>query len=371
MKLRIKILLFLVFGLIQANATTGTGKIAGKVIDKKTAEELIGVTVIVEGTSFGAATDFEGNFIIGNLKPGNYNLILSYVSYEKKILKGVEVKAGEVTNVNISIEASQKQLNEVVVQAEMRRENASALLLTQKKSTSISDGVSADMIKKTPDATTGDVMKRVSGTSIQDNKFAVIRGLNDRYNTAYINGAPLPSSESDRKAFSFDIIPSNMLDNMVINKSATPDLPGDFAGGLITINTKDIPEKKFTSVSVGGSYHSISTFKEGNTYNGGNTDWLGVDDGTRLVPSDIPERGAYNSQSLEDKVNSSKKFNSDWKTQSISALPINYSLQLSGGNSYKVGKKDEFGFIVSAYTITAGLVGFTGAFFVDNTWWFS
>ncbi|MBP7510670.1 MAG: TonB-dependent receptor [Bacteroidia bacterium] len=348
MKLRIKILLFLVFGLIQANATTGTGKIAGKVIDKKTAEELIGVTVIVEGTSFGAATDFEGNFIIGNLKPGNYNLILSYVSYEKKILKGVEVKAGEVTNVNISIEASQKQLNEVVVQAEMRRENASALLLTQKKSTSISDGVSADMIKKTPDATTGDVMKRVSGTSIQDNKFAVIRGLNDRYNTAYINGAPLPSSESDRKAFSFDIIPSNMLDNMVINKSATPDLPGDFAGGLITINTKDIPEKKFTSVSVGGSYHSISTFKEGNTYNGGNTDWLGVDDGTRLVPSDIPERGAYNSQSLEDKVNSSKKFNSDWKTQSLSALPINYSLQLSGGNSYKVGKKDEFGFIVSA-----------------------
>jgi hypothetical protein len=125
-------------------------------------------------------------------------------------------------------------------------------------------------------------------------------------------------------------------------------LPGDFAGGLITINTKDIPEKKFTSVSLGASYHSISTFKEGNTYNGGKTDWLGVDDGTRTIPNGIPERGAYNGQSMDDKINSSKQFNDDWKTQAISSLPLNYSMQLSGGNSYKVGKKDEFGFIVSA-----------------------
>lgn len=323
------------------------GKIAGKVIDKKTGEDLLGVTVVVEGTSTGAATDYEGKFMIGNVKPGIYNLLISYISYQKKLIKGVEVKAGEVTNIAISIEESQKELNEVVIQADLKRETASALLIQQKKSTSISDGVSADMIKKTPDATTSDVMKRVSGASIQDNKFAIIRGLNDRYNTAYINGAPLPSSESDRKAFSFDIIPSNMLDNMVINKSATPDLPGDFSGGLITINTKDIPEKQFISVSSGVSYHSISTFKEGNTYNGGKTDWLGIDDGTRTIPSGIPERGFYNGQAIEDKVNSSMKFNDDWKTQKISSLPLNYSFQFAGGNSYMINKKDQFGFIIS------------------------
>lgn len=327
----------------------GTGKIAGKVVDKKTGEELIGVTVIIEGTSFGAATDFEGKFIIGNLQPGVYNLSATYVSYTKKIIQGIEVKAGEVTSINFSIEESQKELNEVVIKAELKKETASALLIQQKRSTSISDGISADMIKKTPDATTGDVMKRVSGTSIQDNKFAVIRGLNDRYNTAYINGAPLPSSESDRKAFSFDIIPSNMLDNMVITKAATPDLPGDFSGGLITINTKDIPEKKFISTSFGASYHSISTFKEGNTYNGGKTDWLGIDDGTRSIPSGIPARGLYNGQAIDDKINSSQQFNGDWSTQHMSSLPLNYSMQFSTGNSYKLrNSKDDFGFIVSA-----------------------
>jgi len=349
MKLKIIfILILLALGIVQTQAAAGTGKISGKVIDKKTGEDLIGVTVVIEGTSFGAATDFEGNFVIGNIQPGTYSISVSYVSYAKKSIKGIEVKANEVTNVSISLEESKKELNEVVVQAELKRETASALLIQQKKSTSISDGISADMIKKTPDATTGDVMKRVSGTSIQDNKFAVIRGLNDRYNTAYINGAPLPSSESDRKAFSFDIIPSNMLDNMVITKAATPDLPGDFAGGLITINTKDIPEKKFSSVSMGMSYHSISTFKQGASYTGGKTDWLGVDDGTRGLPTSIAGRGLYNTQSVEEKVNASSAFNSDWKTQQLSSLPLNYSLQFSTGNSYKFKAKNEFGYIVSA-----------------------
>ena len=100
----------------------------------------------------------------------------------------------------------------------------------------MSDGISAESIKKTPDRTTSDVLKRVSGASIQDNKFVIIRGLNDRYNAAYINGAPLPSSESDRKAFSFDIFPANLLDNLVVVKTAAPDQPADFAGGISVLN---------------------------------------------------------------------------------------------------------------------------------------
>jgi len=85
--------------------------------------------------------------------------------------------------------------------------------------------------------------------------------LNDRYNTAYINGAPLPSSEPDRKAFSFDIFPSNMLDNLIITKTATPDLPGEFAGGVVQINTKSVSDKNFQSISVGSGYNTITTGK--------------------------------------------------------------------------------------------------------------
>lgn len=345
MHMKVKLLLAVLVILGQTVFAATTGKIAGKVIDKKTGEELIGVTIVIEGTTFGAATDFEGKFQIANVQPGTYNLVASYVSYTKKTIKGVEVKAGEVTSVSITLEESSKELKEVVVQGTLKKETSSALLIQQKKNVSISDGISADMIKKTPDATTGDVMKRVSGTSIQDNKFAVIRGLNDRYNTAYINGAPLPSSESDRKAFSFDIFPSNMLDNMVITKTASPDLPGDFAGGLITINTRDIPEKKFISFSTGVSYHSLTTGKAGIGYNGSSTDWLGFDDGKRQLPEGIPDRGAYNSD--PNKIENARKFDDDWTLLRKNALPINFSFGLSGGNSYKIGKKNEFGFIVS------------------------
>ena len=328
-----------------ASAQTN-GKIAGKVSDKKTGEELIGVSVIIEGTTIAVATDIEGKYTL-SVKPGTYNVVFSYVSYQKKVVTGVVVKEGQTTLLNSLLDDAAQDLKEVVIQAEARRETSAALLLDQKRSSSISDGVSADLIRKSGDATTSDVMKRVSGTSIQDNKFAIIRGLNDRYNTAYINGAPLPSSESDRKAFSFDIFPSNMLDNMVITKTASPDLPGDFAGGLITINTKDIPEKKFVAVSLGASMHSITTGKKGYTYEGGKTDWLGYDDGTRAVPSGLPARLQYEKSDAATKYNSSLKFNDNWKTQTVGSIPMNNSIQLSGGNSYKVGKSDEAGFIVS------------------------
>ncbi|MFN5544375.1 MAG: TonB-dependent receptor domain-containing protein [Bacteroidota bacterium] len=322
------------------------GRISGKITDKKTGEELIGVAIQVEGTSFGTVTDYEGKFNL-SIAPGTYNLIFSYISYSKKIVKGIEVKSKDVTTINVTLEQSTQELNEVVIQAEARKETASALLIQQKKSVAISDGVSADLIKRTPDATTSDVMKRVSGTSIQDNKFAVIRGLNDRYNTAYINGAPLPSTESDRKAFSFDIFPSNMIDNMVITKTASPELPGDFAGGVITINTKDIPEKKFISFGISSSVHSITTFKEGYRANRGANDWIGLDDGTRALPSGIPARLAFEQSSPAEKYNSSFKFNDQWQAENIPAIPVNTSINFSAGSNFKIKEKQEVGFILS------------------------
>src|SRR5690606_23150562 len=163
----------------------------------------------------------------------------------------------------------------------------------QKNSASVSDGISAEAIRRTPDKNTSDVLKRVSGASIQDNKFAIVRGLNERYNAAYLNGAPLPSSESDRKAFSFDIFPSNMLDNLVITKTARPDMPGEFAGGIIDISTKSIPEKNFISVSVQSSYNTLATFKTQYYYKGGKMDWLGLDDGRRALPSVVPDMDKF------------------------------------------------------------------------------
>jgi outer membrane receptor protein involved in Fe transport len=147
-------------------------------------------------------------------------------------------------------ETATQSLNEVVVTATYRQETVGALYAQQKNAISISSGIVADQIRRSPDRNTSEVLKRVSGTSIQDGKFIVIRGLSDRYNTALLNNAILPSSEPDRKAFSFDIVPSNLVDRIVISKTASPDLPGDFAGGVTQIITKDIPDRNFFGVAI-------------------------------------------------------------------------------------------------------------------------
>ncbi|MFN8115675.1 MAG: TonB-dependent receptor [Bacteroidia bacterium] len=324
-----------------------TGKIVGKMIDAKTGETLPGATIMIEGTTKGASADFDGNYTLSGLQPGKYNLVASYITYDNKKFIGVEVKANDATEFNIGLDQSSSQtLGEVVVQAEMNKENTNTLLVLQKNNASVSDGISSEAIKKTPDRSTSDVLKRVSGASIQDNKFAIIRGMSDRYNAAYLNGSPLPSSESDRRAFAFDIFPAGILDNLVILKTATPELPGDFAGGVILITTKNIPEKNSTSVSISGGYNSLTTFKNFKTYKGGKYDALGLDDGTRQLPNTLPSTKEYSEITLNtDKIEEAKKINYDWSLQNKNGLP-NFNLQFSQANVFKLFKKD-FGSIVA------------------------
>ena len=324
-----------------------TGKIVGKIVDAKTGETLPGATVLIEGTTKGASADFDGNYSLGGLAPGKYTIIASYITYDNKKFVDVEVKANDVTEFNITLDQSSSQtLGEVVVQAEMNKENTNTLFVMQKNNASVSDGISSESIKKTPDRSTSDVLKRVSGASIQDNKFAIIRGMSDRYNAAYLNGSPLPSSESDRRAFAFDIFPSGILDNLVILKTATPELPGDFAGGIILINTKNIPEKNSTSVSISGGYNSLTTFKDFKTYKGGKTDWLGLDDGARQLPNGIPDTKEYNKISSDyEKTVQARKVDYDWTLQNKIALP-NLNLFVTQANVFKLFKKD-FGSIVA------------------------
>lgn len=311
--------------------------IRGKVIDEKTGETLPGASVIIEGSTIGGNTDMDGYFTIGNVTPGTYKISCRLISYTTKIIEGVIVKTGEPAYLTISMGNASTDLGVVEVTVTMNKETNSALLIMQKNSATVSDGVSSESIKRTPDKNTSDVLKRVSGASIQDNKFAIIRGLNDRYNAAYINGAPLPSSEPDRKAFSFDIFPSNMLDNLVIVKTATPDLPAEFAGGIIQINTKNIPDKNFQSLSFGGGYNTITTGKEQVYYQGGKLDWLGLDDGTRAMPDEIPSKADFPIK-MDDQAALAKKTNVDWRLYNKNFSP-NYNFQYSTGYTVPLSGK--------------------------------
>lgn len=233
--------------------------ISGKVIDKLTGETVIGATVNIEGTSAGTVTDIEGNFKL-TVVPGNYTLTIRYVGYDAGAVK-VEAKANQVVTVEYAMEEGKEtSLKEVVVTATASKTSDVVMYIEVKKSPYIASGITSSEIRKTPDRTVGDILKRVTGASIQEGKFVIIRGMNDRYNAGYLDGALLASTESDRKAFAFDFIPANLIDNLSIVKAGSPDLIGDFGGGVILINSKSVPDRFSQSISIGAQFHSLTTF---------------------------------------------------------------------------------------------------------------
>ncbi|MFN0034367.1 MAG: TonB-dependent receptor domain-containing protein [Saprospiraceae bacterium] len=321
-----------------------TGIIAGKIIDSQTAEALIGVSVRLDEGAGGAVTDIDGNYRIVNVAVGKHKISVNYTGYTAKSIEDVEVKAGEATTMDVAIEdGTSAALAEVVVVAKAKRESTSALTIFQKNSVTMADGISSETIKRTPDRTTGDVIRRVSGASIQDGKFAIIRGLNDRYNIAMLNGALLPSTEADRKAFSFDLFPSAMIDNLVVIKTASADLPGDFAGGAIIVNTKDIPEQNYVSVNASAGVNNITTFKPYMNAASGGTDWLGIDDGVRALPANYPTTSGYNTASPDEKVRFSQSLPNDWAIAEKGSASPNLGFQMVSGIVTNSEKKVQFG----------------------------
>jgi Outer membrane protein beta-barrel family/CarboxypepD_reg-like domain/TonB-dependent Receptor Plug Domain len=327
--------------------------IKGNTIEETTGKPLPGVTVKIKDTSFSTISDSEGNFIIRGVAIGKFNLQFSAFTFETKVISDVETNNNETTNLIVSL-SKNNSLDEVVVKTtKAKTESLKSLLTLQKNSIRVSDGISAETIKRTPDRTTSDVLKRISGASVQDNKFVIIRGLNDRYNASYLNGAPLPSSEPDRKAFSFDIFPANMIDNLVIYKTASPDLPGEFGGGVIEINTKAAPDKNFETIAIGSGYNTITTGKNEKYYNGGKKDWIGIDDGTRALPNSFPSTAVMqnlqkinNESSVLKLAELSKSYQTDWNLYNKKFSP-NRNLQYTIGKHFKLKGAESIGLLVS------------------------
>ena len=315
------------------------GKVEGKITDAKTGASLAGVSVLIKGTSKGVASDVEGRYVLNAVDAGIITLVFTYNGVTKEVSE-VELKDGKVTTQDVSIEIRSKTNTEVVVTStSSRKETAAALIGYQKNTSVVAQVISAEAIRRSPDKNTGEVLKRVPGTSVQDGKYLVVRGLADRYNQAMLNGILLSSTEPDRKTFSFDIFPAAMIDNIIINKAFVPELPGEWAGGLVQVNTKDIPAKNFMNIQLGTGFNTNVLGKDFYTYKGSNLDFLGFDNGVRTLPNSFPNKSTFSSLSDNDKLALGKTIATNWAVNKTAAAP-NASLQLSGGLTGKLlGKK--------------------------------
>lgn len=276
--------ILLIVSISYSNAQKGT--IRGTVTDASNGETLYGVNVVIENTSIGAVTDFDGKFEI-SVEPGIYNLQASFVTYRKLNIVDVVVQKGQVTIVdNISLQEDIAQLGEVVVTAKALRTTEAALLTIKRKSPNLLDGISAANFRKIGDGDAASAVKRVPGISVEGGKYVYIRGLGDRYTKSILNGVDIPGLDPDRNSLQMDMFPTGIIDNIIVTKSFSADLPADFTGGIVNIETKNFPEEPVLNVSIGGSYNPAMHFQSDYiTYEGGSRDFLGYDDGTRSNPA--------------------------------------------------------------------------------------
>ncbi|MBL0136813.1 MAG: TonB-dependent receptor [Chitinophagaceae bacterium] len=332
-----KIVLLVALVLMNVVLFAQNGKITGKVLNTKN-EPLNGVSIKIGGISGGTTTNLEGVFTINLPEGKKYVLTFTAVGYTPKTVEEVEVTAGKVNELNITLEVVNKNLETVTVTANRsnaRRESAASVISFQKNTNTVASVISAESIRRSPDKNTSEVLKRTPGASIQEGKFIVVRGLADRYNQAMINGILLTSTEPDRKTFSFDLIPAAMIDNIVINKAFVPEYPGEWAGGLIQVNTKDIPSKGFFNIQAGTGINTQTVGKDFYHDKGGKLDFLGIDDGTRALPSSYTRKAEFDILTPAEKTAIGKEMRNAWAPTTISA-PLNASFQVNGGFNTKL-----------------------------------
>jgi TonB-dependent receptor len=321
--------------------TSSKGTISGQLVDSETGQPLIGASVVIVGTKTGTATDLDGNFIINKIPQGIYNLMVSSVGYTPKTIEQATVTPEGNLELNIALDKQYIKTGKITVTAKAVQNTEASLLKKRQRATSVSDAISAEAISKSGSSTAASAMTQVTGASVVGGKYVYVRGLGDRYSSTHMNGVELPSADPDKKAFQMDLLPSNLLDNIVTLKSFTPDKPGNFSGGIVDIGTRDYPDRLTLKFSMSGSYNTQATSNEKFlTYAGGGRDWLGMDDGARGIPEALQDESIAIPNTVEAWKNADKAYELDRLSNSFNSImspsrksaPLNQSYSLSIGN---------------------------------------
>lgn len=283
-KLHLIILVFasLVIGAFSLNAQNG--QIRGQVIDNDTGEAIMFGAVLIQETQTGTTTDLDGQYTL-DLPEGIYNLSFSYLGYAELNITDVLIEQGKETVLDVAMIEESEMLDEIVVTATQVRNTEAAVLTIKRKAPGLLDGLPKKAMEKSGDSDVGSAIKRVTGVSVEGGKHVVVRGLGDRYSKTVLNDMDIPGLDPDRNSVQLDVFPTNVVDNIIVYKSFTPDLSGDFTGGMVNIITKDFPSRKTLSITASASYNPDMHLNDNFiTYQGGETDYLGMDDGTRALP---------------------------------------------------------------------------------------
>lgn len=336
MKHTFRFLIIAIFTLSFTIANAQTGTIRGTIIDDATGETIIGASILLKGTSIGTRTDIDGKFSLKS-PAGIQAITCSFISFAKQEITDINVKPNKVTVVTVRLKGKSKKFKAVVIRSKRIANSETALLTIQRKSGNVLDGASSETFKKTGDNDAATAISRVTGVSVEGGKYVYVRGLGDRYTKSQLNGVDIPGLDPDRNTVQMDIFPTNLLDNLLVYKTFSPNLPGDFTGGMINIETKSFVDKKTLGFGASvGFTPGMHLNRLGLTYKSSAADMFAFGSSSRELPinvTSIPNRSDNNPQL----TTITKKFNSQLAPTNLNT-PLNGAISFSQGNQFKKKK---------------------------------
>ncbi|MCK7592532.1 TonB-dependent receptor domain-containing protein [Pseudomarimonas salicorniae] len=273
-------------GAPQPEAAGPPGQLSGRIINTENGTPIANARVYVSGTPLDIVTDAEGNFS-AELPSGDYSISIIAANFSTLTLDGVKITAGETTQRPIELTPAGFELPEFVVLEPFVEGSLAAFVEEKRSSSAVADILGAEQISRAGDSDAAGALKRVTGLTLVDGKFVYVRGLGERYSSVLLNGAQIPSPDPTRRVVPLDLFPTEILQGIVVQKTYTADMPGEFGGGTIQLRTRGVPDSFLLRASLGIGYADGTTGEDGLTYAGGHRDWTGRDDGTREAPANL------------------------------------------------------------------------------------
>ncbi|MFN0166204.1 MAG: TonB-dependent receptor domain-containing protein [Bryobacteraceae bacterium] len=314
-----------------------TGSIVGTIFDAANGQPIRQAAVSVkEDPKSSVQSDVDGSFKL-DLPPGTYVLIVKAENFVDTTVDGVEVKLGAATQAStVMVAKGASTTVEVNEKVGAVAASAEAALTERKLAAVVSDAISADEIKKSVASDAAGAITKVTGVSIVDNGYVYVRGLGERYSATMLNNALIPTTEPEKRVVPLDLFPASLIDSIKVLKTYSPDLPGEFSGGLVQMQTIDFPTAPVFRVSSNFGFNSLTTGSRFGSYPGGGRDAFGFDDGTRSIPSIVPEdgrifAGRFTPQQLQE---FGRAFPVNWERSFIDSMRPTQSFSMVGGNTF-------------------------------------
>ena len=328
-------------------ATCQTGTVSGVVTDKSTGEEIPMANIWLENSELGTSAGYFGEFTI-DLPGGDHVLICSVISYTE-ITESVTIKEGENITLNFVLSEDGVFINNgAVVEAKMNSTSDNAIDRMKLNDGGVIDGVSSETAKALGASNVATMTSKAAGISVEGGKYVYVRGLSDRYSLTLLNGGQIPGLDPNRNSVQLDLFPSSLVQNVTIRKTFTPNLPGNFTGGLVDIQTKDFPDSLEYNISLALGCNTNSTFNSSFLgFEGSSADFLGFDDGNRALPESVVNNDVQSTSSgdLALLENQTKGFSNTWMPSSKTALPnMKFGFSIGNQKILKEGKILGFNF---------------------------